>query len=109
MWVLSLFGMEVATIGSEFSYLLPDGTEGNGIPYPTAVYFAMGTPGSAPINWAMITRINACSIFYGGTWRSESLLCAVVLDNMTGTKHHSIVNLLAKVGCIFGGITATVQ
>ena len=32
MLVLSLFGMEAATIGSRFSYTLADGTQGAGIP-----------------------------------------------------------------------------
>lgn len=32
MLVLSLFGMEAATIGSRFSYTSADGTQGAGIP-----------------------------------------------------------------------------
>lgn len=113
MWVLSLFGLEVATIGSEFSYLLPDGTEGNGIP-PILPQFILPweLPGSAPINWAMITALMPAAFSMAVLGAIESLLCAVVLDNMTGTKHHSNSELIGQgVGNIaapfFGGITAT--
>ncbi|SUC46833.1 Putative sulfate transporter ychM [Providencia stuartii] len=49
MWVLSLFDKNVATIGSQFSYLLPDGSEGNGIP-PILPQFILPwqLPGSPP-------------------------------------------------------------
>ncbi|WP_353241855.1 C4-dicarboxylic acid transporter DauA [Providencia sp.] len=113
MWVLSLFGMEVATIGSEFSYFLPDGTEGSGIP-PILPQFILPweLPGSAPISWAMITALMPAAFSMAVLGAIESLLCAVVLDNMTGKKHHSNSELIGQgVGNIaapfFGGITAT--
>lgn len=113
MWVLSLFGLEVATIGSEFSYFLPDGTEGNGIP-PILPQFILPweLPGSAPISWAMITALMPAAFSMAVLGAIESLLCAVVLDNMTGKKHHSNSELIGQgVGNIaapfFGGITAT--
>ncbi len=113
MWVLSLFGQEVATIGSEFSYLLPDGTEGNGIP-PILPQFILPweLPGSSPISWGMITALMPAAFSMAILGAIESLLCAVVLDNMTGKKHHSNSELIGKgIGNIaapfFGGITAT--
>lgn len=113
MWVLSLFGMEVATIGSEFSYLLPDGTEGSGIP-PILPQFLLPweLPGSSPISWAMITALMPAAFSMAVLGAIESLLCAVVLDNMTGKKHHSNSELIGQgIGNIaapfFGGITAT--
>ncbi|CAK7050265.1 C4-dicarboxylic acid transporter DauA [Providencia rettgeri] len=113
MWVLSLFGQEVATIGSEFSYLLPDGTEGNGIP-PILPQFILPweLPGSSPISWGMITALMPAAFSMAILGAIESLLCAVVLDNMTGKKHHSNSELIGQgIGNIaapfFGGITAT--
>lgn len=113
MWVLSLFGQEVATIGSEFSYLLPDGTEGNGIP-PILPQFILPweLPGSSPISWGMITALMPAAFSMAILGAIESLLCAVVLDNMTGKKHHSNSELIGLgIGNIaapfFGGITAT--
>ncbi|QXB91773.1 C4-dicarboxylic acid transporter DauA [Providencia rettgeri] len=113
MWVLSLFGQEVATIGSEFSYLLPDGTEGNGIP-PILPQFILPweLSGSSPISWGMITALMPAAFSMAILGAIESLLCAVVLDNMTGKKHHSNSELIGQgIGNIaapfFGGITAT--
>ncbi len=77
MWVLSLFGM-VATIGSEFSYLLPDGTEGNGIPILPQFILPWELPGSAPINWAMITALMPAAFSMAVLGAIESLLCCSI-------------------------------
>ncbi|HEF8786252.1 TPA: C4-dicarboxylic acid transporter DauA [Providencia alcalifaciens] len=113
MWILTLFDIHVETIGSKFSYLLPDGTEGSGIP-PILPQFILPweLPGSAPISWAMITALMPAALSMAVLGAIESLLCAVVLDNMTGKKHHSNSELIGQgLGNIaapfFGGITAT--
>lgn len=62
MLVLSLFGMEAATIGSRFSYTLADGTQGAGIP-PILPQFIL--PWNLPtpdgkefvFSWATITAL----------------------------------------------------
>ena len=116
-WLVGFADQEVATIGSRFSYLLPDGTQGHGIPpfAPTFVLpWDLPGPQGQPLSWDLITieklLIAAFSMAMLGA--IESLLCAVVLDGMTGKKHHSNGELLGQgIGNIlapfFGGITAT--
>lgn len=43
MGVLSRFHMDVATIGSRFSYLLADGSHGQGIPAILPQFYCRGT------------------------------------------------------------------
>ena len=117
MLVLSLFGMEAATIGSRFSYTLADGTQGAGIP-PILPQFIL--PWNLPtpdgkefvFSWATITALMPAAFSMAMLGAIESLLCAVVLDGMTGKKHNSNGELLGQgLGNItapfFGGITAT--
>ncbi|MEZ7860773.1 MAG: C4-dicarboxylic acid transporter DauA [Aeromonadaceae bacterium] len=116
-WLVGFADQEVATIGSRFSYLLPNGAQGHGIPpfAPTFVLpWDLPGPQGQPLSWDLITieklLIAAFSMAMLGA--IESLLCAVVLDGMTGKKHHSNGELLGQgIGNIlapfFGGITAT--
>ncbi|MCU6321440.1 SulP family inorganic anion transporter, partial [Klebsiella aerogenes] len=117
MLVLSLFGMEAATIGSRFSYTLADGTQGAGIP-PILPQFIL--PWNLPtpdgkefvFSWATIPALMPAAFSMAMLGAIESLLCAVVLDGMTGKKHNSNGELLGQgLGNItapfFGGITAT--
>lgn len=117
MLVLSLFGMEAATIGSRFSYTLADGTQGAGIP-PILPQFIL--PWNLPtpdgkefvFSWATITALMPAAFSMAMLGAIESLLCAVVLDGMTGKKHNPNGELLGQgLGNItapfFGGITAT--
>ena len=114
---LHALGVDVATIGSKFSYTLADGTQGMGIPpiAPTLVMpWALPGPDGAPVEWnlAAIERLLPAAFSMAMLGAIESLLCAVVLDGMTGRKHSSngelvgqgLGNILAP---FFGGITAT--
>ncbi|NEX82458.1 C4-dicarboxylic acid transporter DauA [Aeromonas rivipollensis] len=114
---LHALGVDVATIGSKFSYILADGTQGMGIPpiAPTLVMpWALPGPDGAPVVWdlAAIERLLPAAFSMAMLGAIESLLCAVVLDGMTGRKHSSngelvgqgLGNILAP---FFGGITAT--
>lgn len=114
---LHCMGIEVATIGSKFSYTLADGTQGMGIPpiAPTLVMpWSLPGPDGAPVVWdlAAIERLLPAAFSMAMLGAIESLLCAVVLDGMTGRKHSSngelvgqgLGNILAP---FFGGITAT--
>jgi sulfate permease, SulP family len=114
---LHTMGIDVATIGSKFSYTLSDGTQGMGIPpiAPTLIMpWALPGPDGAPVVWdlAAIQRLLPAAFSMAMLGAIESLLCAVVLDGMTGRKHSSngelvgqgIGNILAP---FFGGITAT--
>lgn len=110
-------GVDVATIGSKFSYTLADGTQGMGIPpiAPTLMMpWSLPGPDGAPVVWdlAAIQRLLPAAFSMAMLGAIESLLCAVVLDGMTGRKHSSngelvgqgLGNILAP---FFGGITAT--
>lgn len=114
---LHALGVDVATIGSKFSYTLADGTQGMGIPpiAPTLVMpWALPGPDGAPVVWdlAAIERLLPAAFSMAMLGAIESLLCAVVLDGITGRKHSSngelvgqgLGNILAP---FFGGITAT--
>ncbi len=114
---LHALGVDVATIGSKFSYTLADGTQGMGIPpiAPTLVMpWSLPGPDGAPVVWDLtaIERLLPAAFSMAMLGAIESLLCAVVLDGMTGRKHSSngelvgqgLGNILAP---FFGGITAT--
>lgn len=110
-------GYEVATIGSSFQYTSSDGTIGYGIP---SVLPEFVLPWNLPnaegqiIEWNLTTiqTLLPAAFSMAMLGAIESLLCAVVCDNMTNTKHHSNNELLAQgLGNIaspfLGGITAT--
>ncbi|MEN3259811.1 C4-dicarboxylic acid transporter DauA [Sodalis endosymbiont of Spalangia cameroni] len=117
MGVLWVLGMPAATIGSRFSYLLADGTHGQGIPailphwlLPWQLPGADGAPVTLTANTLSALLPAAFSMAMLGA--IESLLCAVVLDGMTGKKHQSDNELIGQgIGNVlapfFGGITAT--
>ncbi len=114
---LAQAGYEVDTIGSRFGYLLPDGSSGQGIPpylprftWPWLQPGPDGTPGELNAATAMALLPSAFAIAMLGA--IESLLCAVVLDGMTGKRHSANSELLGQglgniVAPLFGGITAT--
>ncbi len=115
--VLQYLGFHVATIGSAFQYTLSDGSIGSGIP---SVLPDFALPWNIPnaqgelIQWDFnsLQALLPAAFSMAMLGAIESLLCAVVLDNMTDTKHHSNNELLAQglgniVSPFFGGITAT--
>ncbi|UZK02539.1 C4-dicarboxylic acid transporter DauA [Venatoribacter cucullus] len=116
-WLLGLDGHTVDTIGSRFSYLLPDGTTGAGIPpiLPEFVW-PWNQPGAdgQPIglSWTLLQLLLPAAFSIAMLGAIESLLCAVVLDNMTNTRHSANSELMGQgIGNMlvpfFGGITAT--
>lgn len=115
--LLSQFDMKVATIGSAFQYTLSDGTVGNGIPNVLPSFMLPWNIPNAQgevIQWNFDTlqALLPAAFSMAMLGAIESLLCAVVLDNMTDTKHHSNNELLAQglgnvVAPFLGGITAT--
>ena len=114
MLVVNLLGGDVATIGSQFHYQLADGTQGNGIPQllPQLV-LPWDMPGSSfTLSWASLQALLPAAFSMAMLGAIESLLCAVVLDGMTGTKHKANSELIGQglgniVAPFFGGITAT--
>ncbi|HCK02269.1 MAG TPA: C4-dicarboxylic acid transporter DauA [Serratia grimesii] len=117
MGVLAMFDHPVATIGSRFSYLLADGTQGQGIPpilpqlmLPWDLPAGDGKP--MALNWQTISALLPAAFSMAMLGAIESLLCAVVLDGMTGKKHNSNTELIGQgagniIAPFFGGITAT--
>lgn len=110
-------GAAIDTIGSRFSYLLPDGTSGSGIPpflpefiWPWQQAGADGSP--LVVSWSLIQALIPAAFAIAMLGAIESLLCAVVLDGMTGKRHSANSELLGQglgniIAPFFGGITAT--
>jgi SulP family sulfate permease len=115
--VLAHYDMPVDTIGSRFSYLLPDGGTGQGIapvlPHFEWPWLREGPNGSAAIwDWPMIQALLPSALAIAMLGAIESLLCAVVLDGMSGKRHSANSELLGQgigniIAPFFGGITAT--
>ena len=110
-------GLEVATIGSTFSFTLPDGSPGWGIPavLPDLQWpWHRLQPGEVALqfSWPLAQDMLTAAFAIAMLAAIESLLCAVVLDGMSGKKHSANSELLGQgIGNIitpfFGGITAT--
>ncbi|WP_213994177.1 C4-dicarboxylic acid transporter DauA [Sodalis sp. dw_96] len=117
MVVLWAFHLPVATIGTRFGYVLANGTHGQGIPpilpqwiLPWNLPDAHGQP--MAFNWHTISALLPAAFSMAMLGAIESLLCAVVLDGMTGIKHQSNNELIGQglgniIAPFFGGITAT--
>ncbi len=114
---LNHWGWGVDTVGSRFSYLLADGTSGMGIPpqLPDFVWpwQRVGVNGVTLVwSWQLLQDLFAAAFAIAMLGAIESLLCAVVLDGMTGKRHSANSELLGQgianiITPFFGGITAT--
>jgi len=115
--VLNSNGAAVETIGSRFSYLMQDGSLASGIP-PFLPDFAWpwNRPGASGetlgVSWSMVQELLPAAFAIAMLGAIESLLCAVVLDGMTGKRHSANSELLGQgignvIAPFFGGITAT--
>ncbi|WP_067521497.1 C4-dicarboxylic acid transporter DauA [Endozoicomonas ascidiicola] len=115
--VLGNQGYDVATIGSRFHYLMADGSTGMGIPpLPPEFQWPWLQPGAdgepVTISWSLIQALLPSAFAIAMLGAIESLLCAVVLDGMTSTRHSTNSELLGQgigniVSPFFGGIPAT--
>nr|MBR9857164.1 C4-dicarboxylic acid transporter DauA [Gammaproteobacteria bacterium] len=115
--LLNRQGMDIATISSQFSYLLPDGSSGQGIPpvLPEWIWpWLQPGPGGSELtlSWALLRDLLPAAFAIAMLGAIESLLCAVVLDGMTGKRHSANSELLGQgigniIAPFFGGITAT--
>lgn len=117
MFIITYFDFNVTTIGSRFSYQLADGTTGQGIPpilpqflLPWQLPDASGNP--VIWNWQTISKLLPIALSMSMLGAIESLLCAVVIDEATHTKHQSNNELISQglgnlIAPFFGGITAT--
>ncbi len=108
--ILTQQGQSIDTIGSRFSYQFSDGTQIAGIP-PIFPSFSLPWSG-VELNWALFRALLPSAFSIAMLGAIESLLCAVILDRMSNTKHYSNTELFAQgvgnmVVPFFGGITAT--
>ncbi|MDP3848817.1 MAG: C4-dicarboxylic acid transporter DauA [Pseudomonas sp.] len=113
---LEHFGIPLATLGERFSYSL-DGIVHAGIPpflpsfaWPWELPAANGQP--LQLSFELIRQLLAPAFAIAMLGAIESLLCAVVADGMTGSKHDPNAELIGQglgnlVAPLFGGITAT--
>lgn len=114
---LTDLGYDIDTIGSRFSYVLPNGDTGTGVPpfLPefTLPWLQSGADGlQIQWSWQMVESLLPAAFAIAMLGAIESLLCAVVLDGMTGKRHSANSELLGQgIGNVivpfFGGITAT--
>ncbi|MDZ7809271.1 MAG: SulP family inorganic anion transporter [Arhodomonas sp.] len=115
--VLGHWGLNVDTIGSRFQYSLADGSTGSGIP-PVLPEFTLPWlqpgPDGRPLDWSWETvrALLPPAFSIAALGAIESLLCAVVLDGMSGRRHSANGELLGQgfgnlAAPFFGGITAT--
>jgi len=113
---LERLGLPVATLGERFSYHL-DGAEIPGIP-PFLPSFALpwklpGAEGQPlTLSFELIRQLLAPAFAIAMLGAIESLLCAVVADGMSSSKHDPNAELVGQglgnlVAPFFGGITAT--
>jgi len=116
-YTLNQFGFEVATIGSTFNYVLSDGTIGLGIPseLPSFNWPWLRTQGNEDVlyfSWEIVADFLKAAFAIAMLGAIESLLCAVVLDGMSGRKHSANSELFGQgisniITPFFGGITST--
>ena len=108
--------LDVATIASRFTWTL-DGVSGTGIP-PVLPQFAwpwsLPGPDGQPLvlSFALIQALLAPAFAIAMLGAIESLLCAVVADGLTRTRHDPNAELIGQglgnmLAPLFGGITAT--
>jgi len=114
--LLEHFNLPVATLGERFSYVL-DGVSHPGIPpflpdfaWPWQLSGADGRP--LELSFQLIRQLLAPAFAIAMLGAIESLLCAVVADGMTGSKHDPNAELMGQglgnlIAPLFGGITAT--
>ncbi|WP_339677125.1 C4-dicarboxylic acid transporter DauA [uncultured Zhongshania sp.] len=115
--VLSWQGIELDTVGSRFHYLLPSGEQAPGIPpYLPTFDWPWNRPGAdghaLALSLNLISDLLPVAFAIAMLGAIESLLCAVVLDGMSGKRHSANSELLAQglgnlIAPFFGGVTAT--
>jgi SulP family sulfate permease len=114
---LNHFGYPVETIGSRFQYTAADGSVAAGIPdMLPSLQWPWDLPGAdgQPLQWSseLVKDLLTAAFAMAMLGAIESLLCAMVLDGMTGRRHSANSELLGQgigniVAPFFGGITAT--
>ncbi len=113
---LERLGLPIATLGERFSYF-SQGIEQPGIP-PFLPHFAWpwqqpGADGQPlQLSFELLRQLLAPAFAIAMLGAIESLLCAVIADGMTGSRHDPNAELLGQglgnlIAPLFAGITAT--
>jgi len=115
--VLNKAGLQIETIYSRFSYIAVDGAIHQGIPsiLPSLAWpWSHSAANEAPLtlSWGLLRDLLPAAFAIAMLGAIESLLCAVVLDGMSGKRHSANSELLGQgIGNLLvpflGGITAT--
>jgi len=109
-YVLQHHGIDIATIGSRFSYVLPDGGTGRGIPpFPPSLHIPGLSGGElfALPSFAELKTLLVPALVIAALGALESLLSATVADGMAGTKHQPNAELIGiGIGNILSGLAA---
>lgn len=110
--LLEFAGLSIATLGERFSYTAGGVSQPGIPPYLPGFALPWQLPDAAPLSLALIRELLAPAMAIAMLGAIESLLCAVVADGMTGSKHDSNGELIGQglgnlIAPLFGGITAT--
>jgi SulP family sulfate permease len=109
-YALQHYGYDIATIGNRFSYALPGGGTGQGIPPFLPSFHIPGLDGSelfALPNLAELKTLMVPALVIAALGALESLLSATVSDGMAGTKHNPNAELVGiGIGNILSGLAA---
>ncbi len=107
-FALQKYGFTVATLGSRFSYPLPDGGTGHGVPpFPPTLHIP-GLDSSSLFAWPTLQEIFPLmlpALIVTALITLESLLSATTADGMAKTKHHPNSELIGiGIGNILSGL-----
>ncbi len=107
-YALQHYGFDIATIGNRFTYALPDGSTGQGIPPFLPSFHIPGLDGSelfALPSFAELKTLMVPALVIAALGALESLLSATVADGMAGTKHNPNAELIGVgIGNILSGL-----
>jgi sulfate permease, SulP family len=111
LWFNGQFQAGIDTIGSRFTYLMPGGITGHGIP-PYLPSFQPSQILAMLTNMSTLQALLPPAFTIAMLGALESLLCAVVADRMTGKHHHPNGELIGQgianvITPFFGGIPVT--
>lgn len=109
-YIFQHYDCEIATIGNRFSYALPDGGMGQGIPPFAPIFHIPGWDASALFalpNFLELKTLLVSALVIAALGALESLLSATVADGMAGTRHNPNAELVGiGIGNIFSGLAA---
>jgi SulP family sulfate permease len=104
------YGIDIATIGNRFSYVLPGGGIVQGIPPFLPSFHIPGLDGSVLFAWPSIPEVKVLivpALVIAALGALESLLSATVADGMARTRHQPNAELIGiGIGNILSGLAS---